>query len=364
MCALKRPKPPASPSNPVGPLQGDPPPGVPRDQWERPRIMSPTNPAKLVGYTRASTLGGTLEDQFNLGQWRMRQVALGIGRRRDLALAAQACTAAAVDKDQLASIAEKAMEAAESNAAATIGTAIHAIVDRIDRGEQVPDTGEFDGTLRAYRDVISHFTVHAIETFVVHDDWQAAGTFDRLVSPLGEMTAPDGTVFGPDHRLVWDLKTSSTANYFGIKFAVQLAVYAGGVPYCPRRRRLDWPSRPAGVLDLSGEPSRDWGLILHAPSGGTTADLWWVDLRQGAELAELACRVRDWRKVKTLVRPAELPRARVPAQVDKLGLVSMLRSAADEDALTRLWESHASNWDEDCTRMVRARLRELEQPPF
>lgn len=348
----------AGPANPQHRREGDIPQEIPRDRWGRPKIMLPGDDSGLgKAYTRASTLGGALEDQTNLGEWKKRVVAYGMARRRDLVLAAASVSSwdGLEDKKRLAEIAEQAMQSAEAGAAATVGTAIHALADRLDKGEPIPDIGEDRYALDAYTELRRHFTVHAIEQFLVCDELEVAGTTDRVLSPLGVMTAPDGTKIGPEDRLIDDLKTSSTADYFGIKFAVQLAVYAHGVPYQHGRGRYDWPD---GIA-----PRTDWGLIMHVPSGGSSAQPYWVNLREGWELAKLAVRVREERKRKDLVVAAELPRpsfAEHGESGQKVGLLSLIDAEPAgpdlKDRLLTLWRQHTSTWTDQHTAAVRERL--------
>lgn len=352
----------AGPANPQHRREGDIPQEIPRDRWGRPKIYLPgdeigTGIAIPKSYTRASTLGGALEDQTNLGEWKKRVVAYGLSRRRDLVLAAASVPTwdGLDDKKRLAEIAEQAMASAEAGAAATMGTAIHALADRLDRGEPIPDIGEDRYALDAYAELRRHFTVHAIEQFLVCDELEVAGTADRVLSPLGIMTAPDGTKIRPTDRLIDDLKTSSTSDYFGIKFCVQLAVYAHGVPYEHGRGRYDWPD--------GRRPRQDWGLIMHVPSGGSSAQLHWVNLQLGWELAKLAVGVREWRKHKGLVVPAELPRPEFVEHGDispQLGLMKLIQTEPAgpdlRDRLTALWSQHARLWTDQHTAAVRERL--------
>lgn len=348
----------AGPANPQHRREGDIPVEIPRDRWGRPKIMLPGDTSGLgKAYTRASTLGGALEDQTNLGEWKKRVVAYGLSRRRDLILAAASVPTwdGLDDKKRLAEIAEQAMSSAEANAAATMGTALHALADRLDKGEPIPDIGEDRYALDAYTELRRHFTVHAIEQFLVCDELEVAGTTDRVLSPLGIMTAPDGTKIGPEDRLIDDLKTSSTADYFGIKFCVQLAVYSRGVPYVHGKGRLPWPD---GIA-----PRQDWGLIMHVPSGGSAAQLYWVDLALGWELAKLAADVREWRKHKGLVVAAELPRPAFAEHGESGEMVGLLRLIESEpagpdlrDRLTALWSQHARVWTDQHTAAVQARL--------
>jgi hypothetical protein len=290
------------PRNPTGKVADNVPEDIPRDRWKRPRIYKLSKagtPTKtLEPYTRASTLGGYLEDQSNLGVWKQQMVAFGMARRRALVLAAAAVPTSDLpeDKAALRDIARQALDAAESSAKATIGTALHALSERVDRGLEIPDIGEDQRALDAYKAAMVSFTWHEIEMFVVCDEVRCAGTFDRLVSCQVELTAPDGTVIPVGSRMIMDLKTSSSADYFGIKFAVQLAVYAHGLPYGHKSGRGTWPDELA--------PRTDWALILHVPSGGAMAEWHWVDLTLGWELAKLARSVGDWRSRKDIVTPA------------------------------------------------------------
>lgn len=360
----------AGPANPQHRREGDIPQEIPRDRWGRPKIMLPGDDSGLgKAYTRASTLGGALEDQTNLGEWKKRVVAYGMARRRDLVLAAASVSSwdGLEDKKRLAEIAEQAMQSAEAGAAATIGTALHALADRMDKGEPIPDIGEDRYALDAYAELRRHFKVHAIEQFLVCDELEVAGTTDRVLSPLAPMPVTDRegrpvldehgkpVVIMPEDRLIDDLKTSSTADYFGIKFAVQLAVYAHGVPYQHGRGRYDWPD---GIA-----PRTDWGLIMHVPSGGSSAQPYWVNLREGWELAKLAVRVREERKRKDLVVAAELPRpsfAEHGESGQKVGLLSLIDAEPAgpdlKDRLLTLWRQHTSTWTDQHTVRVRERL--------
>lgn len=299
----------SAPTNPAGKGNDgrDIPPEIPRDQWDRPRIVppgsDPTEEPPKHGYTRASTLGGVLEDQFGLNEWRARLVGRGVALRPDLVMAFKSLRTLdrGEDKKAASALVRRALEVAEADAKATIGTALHALTDRYDSGEHVPHADEFEPTMEAYRQAISDFTVHGIEMFVVCDPVETAGTFDRLVSPKGRMIAPDGTAYGPRDRLIWDLKTSQTPDYFGIKYCVQLTVYAHGVRYIPGRGRQPWPD---GIA-----PDLRWALILHCPSGGNTAQLYWVNLTLGLRLVELSTEVKKWRAFNGLIMQADPPRA-------------------------------------------------------
>lgn len=311
---------PAAPSNPAGKRSDttEIPGRVPRDRWGRPLIAvldeagcptpNPTPgsvdrndtpiPWVSVAYTRASTLGGVLEHQGGLAEWKARMAMLGLARRRDLAalvLAVESPNSPA-GKKELGTLYKRALEAAESNAAADLGTAFHAFAQRRNENRVVPDLGPDQPMMDAYAAIVDQFEIHGVEQFVVCHDLLTAGTYDIRASPRGFLVAPDGAVIGPDDVIVIDIKTSRTDDYFGVKFAVQQCVYGLGEAYDPA----------TGLRTPLGTRT-DWALILHVPSGGTTATLHWVDLRAGLEVARLANRVLNIRKRRDLVTAAAAP---------------------------------------------------------
>jgi hypothetical protein len=186
---------------------------IPRDRWGRPLILPPGE-TKRVAYRRCTTFVGCLEDTYNLMNWKNRQVAYGMGQRKDLVLAAAA--ADPDDKRKLNEIAEKATEHAMASASAT--TALHALTERIDRGQPlgfVP--AEYEADIAAYREATKSIEFSGIESFRVHDEWRVAGTADRI---------------GKDRRgriRIYDIKTGSID--YPHKMAMQLAMYARSVPY-------------------------------------------------------------------------------------------------------------------------------------
>ena len=107
---------------------------VRRDRYGKPYIIPPDG-GKPTPYARWSNYGDVLEDRFNLERWKVRQSAIGLADRPDLLLAV---TAHRGDKRKLDGICDEALEAAKSSAAATTGTALHALTEVVDRGEPLP----------------------------------------------------------------------------------------------------------------------------------------------------------------------------------------------------------------------------------
>jgi hypothetical protein len=326
------------PKNPSGKRKTDAevPRDVDRDQYDRPKLVRaqlqpdgswrvpfyPPGPephagtpiVELEGFTRASTLGNALEDATGLNRWRTGMVVFGMSRRKDLVLAAQAVPGTEdkkLHRRPLYDIADKALEAAESSSAATVGTALHALTEQADQGTLTVDIGEYQPVLDVYLERMAGWRVVRSETFVVSDYFHAAGTFDRLITPLEPMALVDQqtgeiiTVIMPGDLVVVDLKTSTTADYFGAKFFAQLAVYVTGQLY-----DRDPESPTYGARTPLGQRT-DFALILHIPQGGDAdgepvADWHWLDMRAGLALAQLACvnlETRKKRFTRTHMRP-------------------------------------------------------------
>lgn len=303
------------PANPTGRRRVDAevPKDIERDQWDRPKLVraelvdgawqiSPTG--EVEGYTRASTLGSALESQEGLSIWRGGMIVYGMSRRRDLVLAAQAIPGTEdkkLHRRPLYQIADQALQAAEASSAATIGTALHALTEQADRGQLAVDIGEYQSVLDIYLERMAGWKIVRSETFVVSDYFHAAGSFDRLITPLEPMALVDEltgeiiTVIMPGDLIVVDLKTSTTADYFGAKFFAQLAVYVTGQEYDRDRESPTYGARiPLGQRT-------DFALILHIPQGGDAdgapvATWQWLDMRVGIALAQLACVNLETRK--------------------------------------------------------------------
>jgi len=322
---------------------------VPRDRFGRPMIVRARG-GKPVAYTRATTFAGSVEDMFGLGQWQQRMVAIGLSMRKDLLLSVAAHTD---DKDELNRVVDQAREAAAASAAATTGTALHKLAERYDRGqmtlEEMPESNRDD--MQAYAVATAPLTMLGIEQFVVVDDLQVAGTFDRIVSYGGQ-------------RYVADIKTGSIAYGVG-KMSIQLALYSRGLLY-------DVADAGRSATNVS----QTAGIIIHLPAGQGQCDLYWIDLRAGWEAAQLCDTVRTWRKRKGLLAPASFPASAEVVEVaadaetileemlgaTELSLEQQIGEAPDTAALEQIWSHNQDAWTGEHTRLAAQRKAQLRQP--
>jgi hypothetical protein len=306
---------------------------IERDQRGRPLI---TYQGKRIGYTRATTLAGALEDTFNLSLWARRQVILGLLDKPALLLTA------ASGRDNvkaLNQVAEDAMTAAGAGNAAAVGTAIHALAEKLDAGQDVgPVPGDYQRDLDAYRHATRDLKMIHSEGFVVVDEYQVAGSFDRIVEYQGE-------------RFIADIKTGSI-DYGAGKIAIQLAIYAHGQLY---DQATDTRTPLPGV---NGQR----GIVIHVPAGTGTARLLWVDIEQGWRMVPVAHGVRQWNKRRDLFEEWDAQGAMtnlVDAGLIDDPISAQLRAAASPAALVTIWEDNATAWTNEHTATAAARKQEL-----
>lgn len=249
---------------------------IERDRYGRPLIIPPAG-GKPTAYTRCTTFVDTLDDKHNLTLWKQRMVAIGMSERPDLVLAVSATDRD--DKRALNQIADKAMEAAKASVAATTGTALHALTERVDRGQPVgiiPEAHKAD--IDAYRRATAELQPLCVETFTVHDGYKVGGTPDRIVRFRNT-------------AYVADIKTGSL-DYGAGRIAMQLAMYAHAAVYDPATgERTGYPE----PVDL------DHAIVIHLPAGTGECRLYWADIGAGWDAVTLAADVRAWRKRRDLL---------------------------------------------------------------
>lgn len=314
---------------------------VERDRWSRP-LVTPPGGGKAVPYTRATTFVDCLDDKTNLARWQQRKVALGLAARPDLLLAvATTDDPDGAGKGALNRACEDAMEAAQSRAAATTGTALHKFTERMDRGEDVGHVPlEYRPDLDAYRDTTSALDMVAVENFVVLDQYQVGGTFDRLVVHEGRLK-------------IADIKTGGI-DYGAGKIAMQLAVYAHSAFYDPVTGERTPIAHDGLEVDLTE------GIVIHLPAGTGTCTLHRVDLTAGWEQVPLAAAVRAWRSRKGLITAldASTPARPAPTIADP-DLPALIALAGTVDDLLNLWQAHQDIWTDALTQQAAARKRQL-----
>lgn len=346
---------------------------LPRDRWGRP-LITPPEGGEPVAYQRVTTFVGPLEDTYHLGLWQLRMAVLGMSRRKDLILAASAIDDPTdkYQKRKLNDIAKAAKDAAAGDAAANTGTAIHSLTERIDMGQPLGDyvPEEYLADLKAYADIMQGFEILGIEGFCVRDDLRVGGTYDRILGFTAEyldryeadhgnrlsyphlagadgQRKPGGEVL-PGDAVIGDVKTGHVDLGAG-KIAMQLGVYANSENY----------DHTLGArTPLPGNPSKDWGVVIHLPAGTGSARLLWFDIRAGFEAAQtLAVGVHAWRKRKDLTHAFASTSVTTSAGPT---IPQQIKAASSYSALQGIYAMHAKQWTPGLTALATERRAELE----
>lgn len=232
-------------------------------------------------YQRASGVTKAIEDTFTLEAWQRRNVLFGMAHdsslvARVLAVGGDPSSWDRSDKDQLDEIVAACNTAAKAHRRADIGTALHALIERRERGEAV-QAGEYAADIEAYFAALAACGVEVLPEFVevkfVNHEFMAAGTADNVVMFDGMHT-------------IGDKKTGGSADYLGLGATGQLATYAAGVLW-DVERDCELPTP---------EINQHLGLIFHVPAGEGRCTVYQVPLAEGRRAVEVVERVKLLRR--------------------------------------------------------------------
>lgn len=266
-----------------------------RDHNKWPLIMQPDG--TRTAYRRCSKAAAEVENTFNLERYDNRNIAYGMAYdsslvARLIALGGDPSTWDWPTKEKVHKILDDARTTAKAHKAADIGTAVHHLTHRVDRGETV-NAGPYQADLDAYQLTMQGHRLEVnrryIECRIVNDLLRMAGSADRIVTTV----VHEGRVTRVVYRIA-DIKTGASVDFGGLGFAAQLAAYAGGVLYdVTTEQRIDTPP-----IDLTT------GYIIHLPAGQGRCTIHEVDLVGGHRAADLANEIRAIRKEsKTWITP-------------------------------------------------------------
>lgn len=316
---------------------------VPRAEDGRPKVRVPCWPCNVTGrvpsekregktvqcpkckgkrevertYSRVTSYIDVLEDKSNIQAWSERNVLIGVAMDTGLLKGVLDGDPEEKDhKDWLNRRAKVAKNKAGAEKKADRGTYLHALSEKVDDGEELPDDASFEDVIDmdAYARETTGFEIVHMEKLIVIDERKVAGTPDRVSKwacytevpqhgyefEAGEyddlelereyvpLIAPDGSEIGPDDLIITDLKTG-TMDYGQLKMAMQLAIYSRGELYDPR---------PEDVLDCRTpmlNVRQDWGIIMNVAAGSGECELYWADLTMGWRAVGVAGEVRALR---------------------------------------------------------------------
>jgi hypothetical protein len=187
---------------------------------------------KRVRYSRSSNGGKILDDESNLTDWKLRTVVAGAAQRPEL-MAAASVLDVDTDKKELRDIAEKCLVAGKGERRSVIGTAVHAMFDHLDRGDDWRPPPQFEDLCNAYVAMLEDWGLvpEEIEIHCINDEWKLAGTLDRRYRTTKTLVAPDGSVIPIGSYIVGDIKTGKELEYAAGSYVTQLAAYVDSMRY-------------------------------------------------------------------------------------------------------------------------------------
>lgn len=319
-----------------------------RGQYVLPPV-EPSAPRPVA--TRATTVAHALDDQSGLDKWKTRQVVRGlVEMNRDAPETLDSLLSIDLAADyrevgkSLDAVVGQAQDLAGSSYGAELGTAIHAWTEAVERdGVPVDDVpGQFRPYIEAYLQALQDAGISTspgmVERIVANDEWEAAGTFDRLY------TLGDGSL------AIGDVKTSkvSSLNYSWLGWACQFAIYAGA----DRMLTLD-----GSGYEAMPPVRQDYAVVAHIPSDHPGhASIITVDLEAGRQALQAALDVRFLRTNARKVIPNQwdLP----PVTPDPtMTLDAQVRACTSAEELAALWDHNQDVWTDELTALGMSVLR-------
>jgi hypothetical protein len=330
-----------------------------------PLILQPDG--SKIQYTRASSIGSYLTDDRFLLTWKMRNLAVALGRYKDLAdqCAVEPYTTGFAEPERLIksasgkildSLIERALDRVLISERADRGTVVHHVTEQDYEGF-VPISVITE--LAAFNEWLAINKVQRVgsEIFVVNDELQFAGTFDHLFYIDGY-----GLIIG-------DTKNGRNANALG--FGCQFADYSRSEVYDPetgeRSSLQAYVEREYGFDP--GPVNQDVALLLSlkaAQDGGVgELKVSEVDIKWGYEKCRLAAAVRDSREEtagKVLQsKTLKHVKGKRAAELAQQAILDRLAAAITYEELRAIWAQYRPIWNDDLTTASQKRRDELEE---
>lgn len=331
----------------------------------QPLILQPDGSTKA--YTRASSLGAYLTDDRFLLTWQMRNLAVALGRRKDLAdmCALEPYTTGFAEPDKLTKSAsgkrldgfiERALDSVKIDERADRGTVVHAVVEEDYNGfvpiSVITELASFNEWL-----AINNMRRCGSEIFVVNDALRVAGTFDMLF-----WHEEFGLIIG-------DVKNGRNTNALG--FGCQFANYSRSEYYDPETgERISLPEYVKREYGFDPGPVNQKVallLSLKAAQDGGVGELKVseVDIEWGYQKCELAAQVRDSRTQEAgkvlqskVLKHVKGKRAK---ELAHQAILDRLAAAITYEELRAIWKQYQPIWTDEHTTASQKRRDELQE---
>jgi len=244
------------------------------------QYLLPNEAGEIVAHVRVSTFAETVARDAELVEYQHRTLAKGISISPDLIALGSAIPSVDFDKDRWRELVSTGQDRGGSNYRSNLGTAMHFITERWNRGERGFDVPEYLKLhLEQYLALLhaAGITIlpEMLERVLVQRGFQLGGCLDNAVRWDGKM-------------IIGDLKTGKDMKYGRLAKLVQLWAYS----------ELDqlWDTSAKEYEPRPPELVRGEALIISVPLDGT-AELFVLDLSDVEQLATLTDGIREWRKI-------------------------------------------------------------------
>jgi len=251
-----------------------------------PMVVRLDDKTRWERYSRPSGWGSDLDDESALTLWKIDRAMEGVACDPSIA----AMVAAHLnDREGAKERRERAIQRGRGEEAADLGTALHRMTERVERGDGFCAPPPFDADIAAYLSkldgagLVSEF----IECKLCNDEWRAAGTADRIYQANREIPVAGCPPILPGQLVLGDLKTGKRLDYSLPGYCIQLALYVDSVFYDVETNERS---------PLPPELRTDVGLLVHMPAGTGSCSFHWADLQVGREGCRIVRDVRHWRK--------------------------------------------------------------------
>jgi hypothetical protein len=243
-----------------------------------------------------SNIAGFLDNKENLSPYHQTQAVLGVCTERQASLISQfrALASEFLDpwseaKDEVKDLLRQARRLGGEDAKSGLGTSIHRYCHLRDiKADIVYPTPKLEPWLDCYDEQMPRWEVLDDEGFVVCDEIQAAGSFDKLMrdKQTGEI-------------MIGEVKSGASDNDFALKPTVQAAVYAHSEYY-------DQETGKRTPFDCSLTKA----ALIHVPFNGggePRCNIYELDIDYGWEMAKIAVQLPKARRIKVGKKQLLLP---------------------------------------------------------
>lgn len=232
-------------------------------------------------YTSVTTVSGSLDNGVGLGIWKTWRVAWGVAQRDDLVARLRGVDVE--DRDTIREVVKVAETVGRVEEAANLGTAFHAVLQRVDQGEDESTIHPyFHPVVANYREALERAGLRVvpemIERVCRNSVYDTGGRFDNIYEEI------DSGTF-----VIGDKKTLSDRAKDVLGIEIQLAIYAHSEHVMNYDIQRYEPMPPV---------RKDYAVVVHIDTESMAVTILRCDIECGWAAARVAMEQRELRRRK------------------------------------------------------------------